>query len=359
METKQIFTSRVTEGMILAKDIYDKNDRLIIPKGTTLTENLISKIKTLGIFDVTIQITKIEEPDNNKELSYYQKLRSSQEFQKFNKTFLKTTNDIRNAFINFAYNNENLDTEQLYKQTEEVLQAGKSSLDVLSMLQCTKDYDDVTYTHSLNVAITSSILGKWLNLSTEDNKILTVAALLHDIGKTQIPNEIINKPSQLTPIEYQTIKMHTIKGYTMLKKLDLDPRIANCALLHHERVDGSGYPNKISSNDIPDFAKIIAIADVYDAMSSKRLYRDKISPFTIIEMFEKEGYDHFDAKFLITFLNGITQVYLNNNVKLSNGQEGVIIMLNQHSLSRPIIKLNDGTFLDLSTNKSITIEEIY
>ena len=126
------------------------------------------------------------------------------------------------------------------------------------------------------------------------------------------------------------------------------------ALLHHERCDGSGYPSSLTADGIPTLAKIIAIADVYDAMTARRSYRKEICSFDVISEFENSGYQKYDTSLLLPFLTSIAQSHINNQVRLSNSLVGTIVMINQHKLSKPVVNI-DGTFIDLSKEKDITI----
>jgi HD-GYP domain-containing protein (c-di-GMP phosphodiesterase class II) len=194
-------------------------------------------------------------------------------------------------------------------------------------------------------------------MSREETRILTQAGLLHDIGKMLIPKDIIKKPARLTEDEFEEIKLHSIKGYQVLKDLNIDIRVKYAALMHHERCDGSGYPNGFKSNQIEDFSKIVAIADVYDAMTSNRTYRNAICPFDVVENFERDGFLKFDPGYLMIFLERIIQSYLHNAVRLSDGREGEVVMINKLSLSRPVIRCG-STFVDLSKEQKLTIEAI-
>jgi HD-GYP domain-containing protein (c-di-GMP phosphodiesterase class II) len=194
------------------------------------------------------------------------------------------------------------------------------------------------------------MIGRWLKLDKKDLDTLTVAGLLHDIGKVRIPDEILNKTGSLTDEEFAKIKEHPKLGYDILKKQPkLDPRIVNAALMHHERCDGSGYPSKLTEDSIDDYAMIVAIADVYDAMTAARTYRAPLCPFQVISNFEKDGYQKFSTKYILTFLGHIAQTYQSNRVMLSDGRACNIVMLNQNSLSRPIVQFDDKSCLDLST----------
>ena len=177
--------------------------------------------------------------------------------------------------------------------------------------------------------------------------------LLHDIGKTQIPDDILNKQSRLTDEEFALVKQHPQFGYDILKRQPLDTHVKQCALMHHERCDGSGYPMGLTLNEIDDYARIIAIAVVYDAMTAARSYREPLCPFQVIAEFEKDGLQKYKPKYILTFLDRIATTYQNNRVMLSDGRKAKIVLLNPNRLSKPLVQLEDGDYLDL--NKSTLV----
>ena len=194
-------------------------------------------------------------------------------------------------------------------------------------------------------------------MSEKDRNTLVIAGLLHDVGKIILPKEVLAKTSKLSDEEYQLVKQHTLKGYELVEAKELDERIKLAILQHHERNDGSGYPKGLKDQEISDFAKIIAIADVYDAMTSNRVYRQGICPFHVIETIEKEGYQKYDAKFLLPFLQRITECYINAEVRLSDGSEGTVIMLNNNHLSKPIVKVGDN-YINLAEHTELSIASL-
>ena len=128
-------------------------------------------------------------------------------------------------------------------------------------------------------------------------------------------------------------------------------------LLHHEKCDGSGYPLGLKGNKINDLAKMITIVDIYEAMTANRCYREGICPFEVIKMYEDEGYQKYDPKYLIPFLQGISDTYLHDTVLLNDGRQGEIIMTNKTALSRPFIMIGDE-FVDLSRRPDLNIVSI-
>ena len=180
---------------------------------------------------------------------------------------------------------------------------------------------------------------------------------MHDVGKMEIPERIIKKPEILTDSEYSVIKLHPKRGYNLLAPIRMDERIKKVALMHHERCDGSGYPSGLKGDQIEEFAKMVAIVDIYDAMTSARVYRGPLCPFEVITVFESEGYEKFDPKYIIPFLEGIVNSYLNEKVILSDGRVGTIVLNNKNALSRPVVRIGNE-LIDLSKEKNLFIHEI-
>lgn len=362
MHCKKILTSEAVPGMIAADDVYTFNNILIIGKNTCLTDRIITRLKFYSIFEISVFIedeVKINESDIRLtgEENYYTNIRKTPEFHKFLTSFKDSVNDFKDNVDDVVLNDVDINIDNLMSQANKVLTESRNGLHVLNMLHSTRKFDDLTYVHSLNVSLICNVFGGWLKLPEEDIRVLTLCGLLHDIGKVKISPNIITKPTKLTDVEYITVKMHTIKGYNILKNKKIDERIINSALMHHERCDGSGYPNGLTSSQIDEFSKIVAIADVYDAMTSARVYRGPLCPFEVIELFEAEGYQKYDPHYLLTFLDGIVQTYMHNEVRLSTGQKGKIVMLNKNSLTKPVIQIGKS-FIDLSKHPDVSILEI-
>ena len=229
---------------------------------------------------------------------------------------------------------------------------------MFDMLHNMRKITDSTYAHSLNVSLISRMIGMWQDYNADDLETLTLGGLLHDIGKSKIPPEIINKPGRLTPEEYELVKKHSEYGYELLKNQNVSVRIKKIALTHHERCDGSGYPIGLIGDDIDDFANIVAIADVYDAMTADRCYRRGVCPFEVIATFEREGLGKYKPQFITSFLEHIANTYINNDVMLSNGMTGKIVLIIKHRLTRPVVRLEDGKFINLEKRPELYVQTI-
>ena len=161
----------------------------------------------------------------------------------------------------------------------------------------------------------------------------------------------------MTEAEYLVVKTHPTEGYKILQRYDVSEHVKNAALMHHERADGSGYPLGLVSNQIDKYAKMVAIADVYEAMTATRNYRGSLCPFTVIEAFEEEGLQKYDTQMIMTFLENIVNTYMLNRVGLSNGMSGDIIFINKQRLSRPVVKCGND-YIDLSKEKDVRIDKL-
>ena len=253
--------------------------------------------------------------------------------------------------------NTALDVKTLLKSTLSIVSNHSGSISILDMLQNMREYDDSTYTHSLNVALICNILAGWLKLPKEDVELATACGLFHDIGKMLIPYSIIAKPGKLSEEEFATVKKHPALGYELLQSQDVDVHVKNAALMHHERSDGSGYPSKLKGNQIDPYARMVAIADVYDAMTAARCYRGPLCPFCVIEMFETEGFQKYDVSILLPFLENVVNSCLQNRCLLNDGRKVTIIYINKEKLSRPVVQYGEE-YINLADQPDLKIEKL-
>jgi putative nucleotidyltransferase with HDIG domain len=359
MRARKILITQAIPGMIAADDVYTRDHHLVIAKDTVLTDRIITRLRFYSITELLILSDSdfIEPETKYIESTYYDELRSSEAFQRFHTAYLNTVNNYRATLNHIASHQDEIDTAHLLAEVNKLLHQCSSNIDVFHMLHCIRHYDDTTYLHSLNVALICNIMGKWLHFSPEELKVITLSGLLHDIGKLMIPSSILAKPARLTEEEFTTVKTHTIRGYNILKNRRIDKRIKQAALLHHERCDGSGYPYGFRGDQIDPYAKLVAIADVYDAMTCARVYRGPLCPFEVVSIFESEGLTKYEPQYIMTFLEGVVQTYINNHVRLSNQQIGEIIMINKTALSKPVVKVGDQ-YIDLSRTPDLSIEAL-
>ncbi len=339
MQQRELPIYRIKPGMMVAQDIYDHKRNLLIPQNTHLTRAMITKIKMHKVKKMMVYIESIKD------------------FMAFNEAFVRSVREFKNMINDVISKNREINIERLSKELDALIIDKNTSFRVFEMLHHIRVYDDLTYVHSLNVALICYVMAKWLGFSKEEERTLCLCGLLHDVGKMKIPIDIIKKPSCLSPEEFNVVKSHTLLGYSVLKHEDISECIKRVALMHHEKCDGTGYPAGLLDEQIDDYAKIVAIADVYDAMTSDRVYRKGVCPFQVIELFEDEGFQKYNPKFLLPFLEHAVTTYINNKVRLSNQTVGRIVMINKSALSRPVVCI-DNEFIDLSVEKNLKIEAV-
>lgn len=369
MSMKEYHVADLEPGMVTAAEVRTKRGQLIINQNVPLTHSLIARMDFYGIEHVLILETEVsvdsaeenavpvepEEPPKPAPapvatVSYSQKVKRTPEFKKFQIDFSLRLKDLQDCFAEYIESGGTVNKQELLDNVASLIGSHQTTIDIFDMLHNMRQINDSTYAHSLNVALISRMIGRWLHFSKEELDTLTLAGLLHDIGKTKIPDEILNKDSKLTDEEFNLIRQHPQFGYDLLKKQPLDSHIKKAALMHHERCDGSGYPMGLTQDEIDDYALIIAIADVYDAMTAARAYRSPLCPFQVIAEFEKDGLQKYKPKYILTFLEHIAATYQNNRVMLNDGTTAKIVLLNHRHLSKPLVQLDDGSCIDLDTS---------
>ena len=312
---KEYQTKDLLPGMVTAIPVRTKRGQLIINPNVELTRTLISRLEFYGIASVQITENKqvatpmetpkdpayfpakspVSAPSPVSDASYSQKLKSSPEFQRFQVDFTLRSQDLKNCFDAYLSDGGTVNKEELLSKTISLVSPKQTTLDVFDMLHNMRQVNDSTYAHSLNVAIISRIIGKWLHFSNEELDTLTLAGLLHDIGKIAVPDAVLNKPERLTDEEYEVMKKHTVWGREILSGLEFLPQADLGATYHHERYDGSGYPYGMHGEELPEMVRIISAADALDAMNSNRCYRKHCDRDYIIGEFRKGAGKQFDA----------------------------------------------------------------
>lgn len=351
-------------GMMVAQDVYSKAGQLIIRKDSLLTRQMIAHLKYYFIDEIEIhdgelpeEIQHALESRTQIENTQLDRILKSPEYKVFKKDYTANVNMLQNSVNDIILRNTPVNPPELIEQTVRIFNSGDSYFSLFGMLHSMKQIDDSTFAHSVNVAMISRLIGSWVGLDEKDLDNLTLAGLLHDIGKCQIPDEILMKPKKLEKTEYEFVKMHAQFGYDFIKNQDLDRRVKRAVLHHHERCDGTGYPFGYKLEQLEDFECIIGIADVYDAMTADRCYRSGLCPFEVISFFEQEGLQKYHPKYITTFLQKIANSYLNSDVLLSNGAVARVVYINTR-LTRPIVQLRDKTFINLLDHPSLYIQSI-
>ena len=321
----------VEPGMVLGYEIYDEAGHILIPKGVMLTEAYLKRLAKFnfdGIYvDDFITNDIVIEPVISPELRA-----ESMEY-------------IKNGDIDGCMG-------AAARIVNEILAKDVISFDLMDI----RTSDNYTYAHSVNVAVLSCVVGMGMKLEEDDLVNLAIAGLLHDIGKAKLPQDILNKPTRLTKEEFEIVKSHPMLSHQIIaSRLDIDDDVKIAIMSHHENIDGSGYPNHVEGHKLNLYSKILRVADNYDALISRRPYKEAYYPLDAAEYLMGGGGFLFDPDVVEVFLHYVPFYAKGTEVMLSNGMFGVIAdNTGEHNL-RPVIQLFSGTLVDLNEPKNMNI----
>lgn len=311
-------------GMIVGKSIFNEEGHVLVNYRVTLTEKLIQRMIEKGLKGLYIEDSLSSDIDVENLITDGLEVKAA---QALNEMDIDAAMDVAGEI------------------TDELSLQGDISVNLVS-LRTTSDY---TYKHSINVAILSVLTGIGLGLKKPMLRELAAAGLLHDIGKINIPPETMDKAGPLTEEEYELIKKHSEFGYEKIKNnISISSKTKMGVYMHHENINGTGYPMGLSGDQIYMFAKIIHIADVYDAITSERVYKKAQSPAEAIEFLMKNAGTMFQPEYVKAFITYIPVYPKGRNVILSDGTTAVVVENRQHHTLYPVVRrLSDCTTIDL------------
>lgn len=296
---KAVACMALTDGMILAKDIYSFQKKIIAKENDVVNRELVAKLSRYSIMCVDIK----EEQDFTK--TSFERIRQSEDFRNFEKVYHYNLNSCKFMLQSFLNDHTPINVSYLLQLHDNVLNCCKPE-ELLEMLfHLLPDKDDFTYAHFFNAALVSTVFGRLLGLCEAELQILTLCGFFYDIGRLKLPEELLHKTSALTKEEAALMKTHTTLGYELLKKQNLNPIIKNCTLTHHMYADGSGYPGSTAEVSPDSFAGYISIIDTYEAIRMADASRSGLTPFQIIKVYKKQGFEKYDSHALKVFLDGL------------------------------------------------------
>lgn len=350
MKIMNVPVENLKAGMILYEDVYNSLGTIILTKATVLEHNHIIKIimnKVERIKIVVADALKANEEIFPNITSIYDKAK----INNFRQRYVQKVDEITHVIKEIG-RGSSVNISHIKNISKHIIHDFSTLSDVINYLHLVRPLDDYTYSHSLNVSLMSIIIAKWMNFTEEQIDEVAIAGLLHDLGKTKVSQKLLSKPGKLCAEEFEEIKKHTILGYMMVENvIDISPEIKYAVLMHHEKIDGSGYPTGATENQIPLYAKIIAVADIYDAMTSNRSYREKRCPFEVIKEFEMQTFGKLDTQVLSVFLRNIANSYLGDFVELSTGEIAEVVFINPNRVWQPIVR-SGNDYIDLSNNNA-------
>lgn len=317
-------------GQIVAHDIFLDNKTLFLKAGSLINVKMKNRLESMKekLFSLDIE-------------NFYNE--SSKKFREIMETVGR---------------GESINQKEIDELTIPFLNEISFNQGFIKVLSKIKDVDEYTFIHNVNVSIFSMLLAKWLNYPREEIQVIGEAGMLHDIGKSFIPLEILNKPGKLTDKEFIIMKNHALYGYEYLIKNNFNNKTCLGALQHHEKANGKGYPKGLEFNEISEIGQIIAVADIYHAMISKRSYKDAINPFSVLN-YMKDLYLEYNPKLLIIFTESMLQSLIGIEVILSNGKIAEVLYINKADIENPVVReLDTEELIDLSKSDFINLSGV-
>lgn len=321
------------EGMVLGRTIWNEAGHPLLKKDVVINERIIQRLQQLNTHYLYID----------------DKISEGIEVQETVPTVVrnKTISTIKNSFqsidglnqVNASYVLDQ-QSKAIVSIVDELLSVISGNDEILTILTDAYLFDEYLYQHSFQVTLYSIAIAKELGYSAEDLRLIGIGALLHDIGKIMVPKEVLTKPGRLSCEEFEAMKQHTRYGFDLLRNLhSISLIVAHCAFQHHERIDGSGYPRGLVDFEIHPFAKIIGVADVFDAVTTSRVYREKMLPSQGLAILEAGSGTIYDARIVKALKRSVVHYPNGVILKLSDGRRGIVSKQNTLDAASPWIRI--------------------
>ena len=341
IKRKYMRTRSLKPGMVIDQSVIDRLGRNLVARGAVLDDYMIESMIKLGVMSVYIQDGEYDPEDDEKNMSptarkNIEKLRTSDPSK------VTLSNSVRERVaegIQFIYNNaESDDMASATNSIANNLMDAINSNDAIAIdINELKTSDEYTFKHSVDVATLSMVLAKQQGLPDKEIYEIGVTGLLHDVGKTKVPLEVLNKPGRLDDDEFSVMKQHAVFGYHMVKRRnEFSDAVCLGVLQHHEKINSAGYPMGVDANKICPYAKILSVADIYDALVTERPYKKAFSQRDAVEMIMSMT-SELDMKAMRSFLESMILYPVDSIVELSNGEKAKVVKNNSHYILRPTV----------------------
>lgn len=347
---KSVARMALEPGMVLGEDV-ESSGGILFPADTVLTEAMIERLKRYSVMCVTVK------EDIDFATTHYEKIRFDEAFKNFQKKHAENLIRYKKLMVSFVTGGIPIASENLlaiYQDMSSTYDSGTVLLDYLYNLM--PNEDELTYTHCLNSALLGGTFANWMEMNQQDKENLILSCFYYDIGKLRLPYDLLWKSGKLSEEEYTMIKKHPVIGYALLNnsKSPVDQRVKNAVIMHHERMDGSGYPYHMKGSGIDVFARYVAIIDTYIAMASPRSYRTAMTPLQILDNFQK-NLPIYDTELLLPLMKRIADAQLGTTVQLSDNSVWDVFMVHPGRYSLPVLKNAEEKILDLLENPQLSI----
>ena len=324
---QRILVSELKPGMQTARNVISADGRLLLSADSRVTDSYIRRLQELGIYAIYVRNPFFEDVKIPTALT--------------EETRISSIQTVKRGFEVLKTQRVELALDSIQRAARRIVGELLSNRFALIHLTEIRTHDDYTFAHSVEVCTLAVLVGVQMGYSESRLNELAVGALLHDIGKIQIDQNLLNKPARLTDDEMALMRGHTLFGFEILRsqKERISLPSMHIALQHHEKYDGTGYPRGLKKDEIHEFARIVAIVDVYDAVTSDRPYRQAMLPHEAHELILASVTQHFDPTILPIFLNKIAVYPIGTVVRLNTGDIGVVVSVEPGMQARPTVRL--------------------
>ncbi|WP_299511468.1 HD-GYP domain-containing protein [uncultured Rummeliibacillus sp.] len=364
MKTKLVKVSDLKLGSVIANDIKANTQYPIIYKNTKITREHLPVLKAFQISQVTIISSplgsnKIENEDDGLIPIEQENIIDSASIMPFERKYIDVVNKIKKEFINWESGSKvNITKVRTYiLPLIDLVLENRDKVFTLNEFSTSEDY---IYHHSVAISLICAVIAQKMGYSKGDILQIAIAGAVADCGMAKINKKIREKTGPLTEYEFKEIQEHPYYSLQMINSITILKQEMKIAVYqHHERLDGSGYPRGEKGSKISIFSHIIAVADVFHAMTCERIYQSKESPFKVLEMIRETEFGKFNIQVVQALMTCVTDLPLGSKVELSNGLEASIIFTNKTSPTRPVIKVVESNeIIDLSKYRNIYIERL-
>lgn len=352
---QRVSVNNLQPGMVVGRSIYDASGMLLLASGFSLNQQFIQGLIQLGINSVYIENKLLEEEQVTDVLR--------------EETRVMAIKSVKECFTHYGLMKKPINVEKIKVAANQIVD--EIILNPTAMIQLTdiRTHDDYTFAHSVNVCSLAVLLAASIGYSQHHLKDLALGSLLHDIGKVEISNDILNKPAQLDACEWRIMHHHPMAGFQILKKQGNVPAPSMIiCYAHHEWYDGTGYPRGIAGDEIHEYARLVAIADVFDAVTADRPYRPALMAHEAYDLLMASSGTHFDQRLLAKFLQSIAVYPVGSVVELSDGRIAVVKAVHPGIAWRPTVQIladalmstiEKGEEIDLREALSITVRKVF
>ncbi|MCL2915118.1 HD-GYP domain-containing protein [Shewanella corallii] len=343
-------------GMFVAQ-LEDSGKLKVAAAGLIKSEEAIQKLKKSGIEYVWIDPSRAQTKEENETPAEQKEVKAGNRDlrqQKAKKLLGEAKNLIRKV-LSEVFDGKEVDAEPFGELADKMIESVMQDSDALKCVSALRNKDAYLLEHSVNVSFLLVTFGRYLNLDKEMLRHLSIGGILHDVGKTRVDNDILNKPGKLTPEEFEEMKMHQVHAITLLDGLTGLSQISkDVSFMHHEKLDGKGYPRGLKGDEIPLHGRMSCICDIYDALTANRCYKEAMSPAEACKILLKLTPFHLDQKLVYQFIRCIGVYPVGSLVELSDGRLGIVWDLEGRDALHPVVKC----FYSLKHKKFVDVKYV-